>query len=71
MKSKKTLPIPKGFTAGDIKTEASICTGEKTIGFYDRSSCRLMYAELVRSNADIEEFFRKYGIEPDQSFFKK
>ena len=64
MKSKnKTLPIPNGFTAEDIKIESSICTGEKTIGFYSAADKKLHYAELVRSNADIEDFYRKYGVE--------
>lgn len=35
---KKTAKIPDGFTADDIKIEASICTGEKTIGFFDRKA---------------------------------
>ena len=58
----KTLPIPDGFTADDIKVESSICTGEKTIGFYSPADKKLHYAELVRSNADIEEFYHKYGV---------
>ena len=64
MKNKnKTLPIPNGFTAEDIKIESSICTGEKTIGFYSAADKKLHYAELVCTNADIEDFYRKYGIE--------
>lgn len=64
MKNKnKTLPIPNGFTAEDIKIESSICTGEKTIGFYSTADKKLHYAELVRTNADIEDFYRKYGVE--------
>ena len=64
MKNKnKTLPIPNGFTAEDIKIESSICTGEKTIGFYSAADKKLHYAELVRTNADIEDFYRKYGVE--------
>lgn len=64
MKSKnKILPIPYGFTAEDIKIESSICTGEKTIGFYSAADKKLHYAELVHSNADIEDFYRKYGVE--------
>ena len=58
----KTVPIPEGFTADDIKVESSICTGEKTIGFYSPADKKLHYAELVRSNADIEEFYQKYGV---------
>ena len=64
MKNKnKTLPIPNGFTAEDIKIESSICTGEKTIGFYSAADKKLHYAELVRTNADIEDFYGKYGVE--------
>lgn len=59
----KILPIPDEFTSEDIKIESSICTGEKTIGFYSTADKKLHYAELVRSNADIEEFYRKYGVE--------
>lgn len=61
-KNKKVLSVPDGFTIDDIKIEASICTGEKIIGFYDKSSKKLVYAELVRSDDDISEFYRKYGI---------
>lgn len=58
----RTLPIPEPFTASDIKIESSICTGEKTIGFYDKATKKLMYAELVRSERDIRDFYAKYGI---------
>lgn len=58
----KTLPIPSDFTEKDIKIESSICTGEKTIGFYSAADKKLHYAELVRSNTDIEEFYQKYGV---------
>lgn len=56
------LPIPEGFSGEDIKVEASVCTGEKTIGFYSVSDRKLHFAELVRSNSDIEDFYRKYGV---------
>ena len=59
----KPIHIPKGFTSEDIKIESSICTGEKTIGFYSAEDKKLHYAELVRTNADIEDFYRKYGVE--------
>lgn len=62
MKIKKTIPIPKGFTADDIKVESSICTGEKTIGFYSPTDKKLHFAELVRLETDIEDFYRKYGV---------
>lgn len=61
MKIKKTA-IPDGFTAEDIKLESSICTGERTIGFYDRAGGRLKYAELVQDDGDIAAFYKRYGL---------
>lgn len=63
MKKTKTLPIPEGFSADDIKIESSICTGEKTIGFYSAADKKLHFAELVRTNEDVSEFYKKYGLE--------
>lgn len=58
----KTLPIPQGFSAEDIRIESSICTGEKTIGFYSPADKKLHSAELVRTADDVEAFYKKYGI---------
>lgn len=66
MKKVKQIPIPNGFTAEDIKIESSICTGEKTIGFYSAADKKLHYAELVRGNANIEEFYEKYSVKIEQ-----
>ena len=65
-RKKETLPIPESFTAADIRTEASTCTGERTIGFYDRGAHRLRYAELVRTEQDIRDFYEKYGAKLDE-----
>ncbi|MDE7229786.1 MAG: glycosyltransferase, partial [Oscillospiraceae bacterium] len=59
---KKTLPIPEGFSEEDIKIESSVCTGERTIGFYNRIEDKLMCAELVRDNKDIAAFYKRYGL---------
>ena len=66
-KKKEPLPIPEPFTAADIKVEASTCTGERTIGFYDRKTHRLRCAELMRSEQDIRNFYEKYGIPAEES----
>ncbi len=58
----KTSKIPEGYSENDIKIESSVCTGEKTIGFFNYSENKLMFAELVESDADIERFYKKYGI---------
>ena len=47
----------------EVRVQSSTCTGEKTIGFYNRNTRELMYIELVRSGADIDAFYEKYGIE--------
>ncbi|MGN1341463.1 MAG: hypothetical protein ACI4WS_14310 [Oscillospiraceae bacterium] len=64
-KQKPVLPLPSGFTAGDIRVESSVCTGEKTIGFYDRAGKKLVCAELVRTEADIDAFYERYGLSRD------
>ncbi len=62
MSKRKTLPLPEGFSAEDIKIESSVCTGEKTIGFFSKQERKLVQAELVQSERDIEEFYAKYGL---------
>ena len=62
MKRKKALPIPEGFSENDIKIESSVCTGEKTIGFYSAAEKKLVCAELVRSADDIATFYERYGL---------
>jgi len=57
------VPIPEPFSASDIKVESSTCTGEKTIGFFDKTTNRLAFAELVRTEKDIANFYKKYGID--------
>ena len=67
-KEKRTLPLPEGYTAADIRLEASVCTGERTIGFYNSAEKKLVCAELVRTEADIDEFYERYGLRrEDQS----
>lgn len=58
----KPQKLPEGFTEDDIKIESSTCTGEKTIGFFSRSENKLMFAELVNSDSDVEKFYKRYGL---------
>ncbi len=62
-KPKTVLPMPEGYSAEDIRVESSVCTGEKTIGFYNSSEKKLVCAELIRTEADIDEFYEKYGAD--------
>lgn len=61
----KVMPIPEGFSPEDIRIEASVCTGERTIGFYSPEDRRLHFAELVRSHEDIKAFYGKYGLKAE------
>ncbi len=54
--------MPDGFSESDIRIESSVCTGEKTIGFYSAAEKKLLYAELVRSEDDAAVFYEKYGL---------
>ncbi len=62
-KKENQIPIPAPFTAADIKVESSICTGEKTIGFYDNQSHKLRFSELVRNESDVRDFYKRYGLD--------
>lgn len=59
---KKKLTIPEGFSEEDIRIESSVCTGERTIGFYNKTECRLICEELVRDDDDIAKFYKRYGL---------
>lgn len=62
-KYKKNIQsIPKECIGLEVKIESSTCTGEKTIGFYNPKSKKLLYSELVTSSQDINDFYTKYGI---------
>ncbi len=47
--------------AGEPVIRASICNGEKVIGF--RENGHFMNGEVVRSEEDIVKFCKKYGID--------
>ena len=55
-KNKKVAP-----PAGEPVIRASICNGEKVIGF--RENGKFTCGEVVRSDSDIDSFCKKYGID--------
>ena len=55
------LEPPAGLGIDDVRTERSICTGEMTVGFYDRRTGRLVQSRFVRGEKDIAAFYRAYG----------
>lgn len=42
--------------------KASICTGERTAGFVDKKTGKFEDDMLIRSENDLDEFCRLYGI---------
>lgn len=44
----------------------SICTGEQTAGFRERTSGRFHEVMLIRSDADLAQFCKAYGISPEE-----
>ena len=61
-KKKTVKPVPEESRGMEIKIMSSTCTGEKTIGFYNRNTREIMYPELVKSDSDVEAFYEKYGL---------
>lgn len=42
---------------------ASICTGEKVAGFQDRTTGKFTDVMLIRSEKDLAEFCKEYGVD--------
>lgn len=59
---KECKPLPEECIGLEVRVESSICTGEKTIGFYEPHSKKLIYSELVTSQKDVDDFYSKYDI---------
>lgn len=60
-KKVKTIPVPEECRDFSIEVDKSICTGEMTVGFRDPASGKLKYAELAKTEEDIENYKKKYG----------
>lgn len=41
---------------------ASICTGEKVVGFKDKATGRFEEIMLINNDKDLKEFLEQYGI---------
>lgn len=60
-KKKNVMPIPEECKDFEIEVDKSTCTGEMTVGFRNPRTGKLLYAELVRSEAEVEAYKMKYG----------
>lgn len=45
---------------------ASICTGERVAGFVERDSGKFEEITLIRSDEELADFCRKYGISENE-----
>ena len=62
-KKKASGPETYDKTALIPVIRSSICTGEKVAGFQEISGGRFREVMLIRSEADLQEFRKRYGIE--------
>lgn len=60
-KKKKTVDFDK--TGKTAVLRCSVCTGEKVAGFKDNSTGRFEEIMFIRSDADLEEFKKMYGVD--------
>lgn len=60
-KKEKDMQIPEECKDFAIEVDKSICTGEMTVGFRNPQTGKLMYAELARSEKEVEAYKKKYG----------
>ena len=61
-----TPKIPYDPDAQQPAVRQSICTGEMTVGFVDRSTGRFREYQLARDQKELDDFCRGVGIEPNQ-----
>lgn len=62
-KREEMLSIPEECKNFSIEVDKSICTGEMTVGFRNPRTGKLLYAELARSEAEVQAYKKKYRIE--------
>lgn len=56
-------PEPYDPATQEPMIRSSICTGEKVAGFRDKHSGHFTEIMLIRSEKDVEEFKRTYGVD--------
>lgn len=49
--------------------KSSICTGEKTAGFIDNKTGKYHDVMLIKSDADLIEFKRLYGVDEVKTIY--
>ena len=49
-----------------LAVRASICTGERVAGFVDLETGNFEEAEYIGSDAQLQDFMKRYGIREDE-----
>lgn len=49
--------------------KSSICTGEKTAGFIDNKTGKYRDVMLIKSDADLAEFRKLYGVDEVKTIY--
>ena len=63
---KKPEPNPFPPERFEPVLRSSICTGETAAGFRDRQTGKFTEYALIRTEADLEEFLKTYGLTRDE-----
>ena len=61
-KKKGPAPIPYDRETKEPAVRSSICTGELTVGFVDRTTGRFHEYELAHGESDVEIFCQRVGV---------
>ena len=64
----KRAPEPPRFPAEEYEPvlRCSVCTGEKTACMRNRATGKLLEIQLIRTDRDLEEFCRTYGVKREE-----
>ena len=65
IKSSKKKPATYDSQTQEPVIRSSICTGERVVGFRDRSSGQFREVMLIRNDQDLEEFRAEFNVEGD------
>lgn len=66
MFKKKTILIPYDKSVQKPVIRSSICTGEQVAGFKDIETGKFTDVMVIRSEKDMSEFLKRYGITAEE-----
>lgn len=63
-RNKEPPKIPYDSETQEPALRSSICTGEMTVGFFERKTGKFREYGLARGQSDVDTFCKRVGIEP-------